>query len=99
MCNVSNLEAKLESVTDRASFISFVKLLIADRESEVAVEIQTPSSSYGPGSNRWENGSIETFLESAVALTEDYAGKEHELPEEPSWSSFAKFLYAGKHYE
>ena len=99
MCNVSNLEAELESVTDRASFIRFVKLFIADRESEVAVEKQTPSSKYGPDSNGWENGSIETFLESAVAWTEDCVGKEHELPEEPSWRSFAKFLYAGKHYE
>lgn len=90
------LYAALERVADRASFLAFVRRLIADREDEVAKEHAHPSSPYGPGANGWENGAIETYLDAAVAWAEAPATA---FPEAPSWRTFARFLYAGKHYE
>jgi hypothetical protein len=94
-----DLDKLIEQVNDRESFLLFVKALIEDRELEVAEEKKNPSQPYGPGSMGWENGSIEDYLESSVAWTEAWVGKKHELPQEASWSSFARFLYAGKYYE
>jgi hypothetical protein len=96
MENLSNL---VEAVSDRQSFLVFVKVLVADRSMAEELENESPSSPNGPGALGWENGSIATFLESAVAWTEDWKGKKGELPETPSWQSFARFLYAGKYYE
>ena len=90
---------KLEAVVDRESFLIFVKALIADREDEIAKEKVHPSSPWGPGANGWENGTIERYLEAAVAWAEDSQGQPLGLPEEPSWRAFATFLYCGKIYE
>lgn len=94
-----DLDEKLESVVDRESFLDFVRALVADREDEVTKERESPSDPYGPGANGWENGTIENFLDAALAWTEDWIGRDGELPSEPSWKSFARFLYAGKYYE
>ncbi len=94
-----DLDEKLEQVVDRESFLEFVKALVKDREDQVRKEKVSPSSPYGPGANGWENGSIESYLDAALAWTKAWIGKEHEIPQEPSWKSFAKFLYAGKYYE
>ena len=96
---MDNLDDLLDAVSDRQSFLTFVKALVADREAEVATERANPSAPYGPGARGWESGSIEAYLESAVAWTEAWIGREGELPEAPSWKSFARFLYAGKYYE
>ncbi|MDJ0709197.1 MAG: hypothetical protein QNJ14_02350 [Woeseiaceae bacterium] len=68
-----------------------------DRLDEVTQEKIFPSSPYGPGCNGWENGTIESYLEAAIAWSETKVGAE--LADEPSWRSFAEFLYAGKIYE
>jgi hypothetical protein len=94
-----DLDDLLAQVKDRESFLLFVKALIRDRQDEVKKEKETPISPYGPGENGWENGTIENYLDAAAAWMEAWIGKEHELPEEPSWQSFARFLYAGKYYE
>lgn len=95
----SNLDDLLERVNDRESFLVFARALTNDREEEVRNETESPTSPFGLGSNGWENGSIEAFLDAAIAWTEDSIGSAIELPEEPAWQSFARFLYAGKHYE
>ena len=93
------LDEKLEAVVDRDSFLAFVKALVADREDEAAKEKENPSSPWGAGANGWEHRTIEGYLEAAVAWAEDSRGHPWELPEEPSWRSFAQFLYGGKTYE
>ena len=97
--NKGELHEKLEEVIDRDSFLAFVKALIVDREAEVAIEKDYPSSPSGAGANGWENGTIERYLEAAVRWAEDSRGQPLELPEEPSWKAFATFLYCGKIYE
>ncbi len=94
-----DLEEKLESVVDRESFLVFVRALVADRKDEVSKEKKSPSAPYGTGANGWKNGTIETYLDAALAWTEDWIGKDGGLPKEPTWKSFAKFLHAGKYYE
>jgi hypothetical protein len=96
----TNLLEKLEQVTDRDSFFAFVKALIEDRKDEIAKEKITPSNPYGPGANGWENGTIEDFLEAALAWAKaTKMGQSQELSGEPSWKAFAVFLYCGKIYE
>jgi hypothetical protein len=90
---------QLEAVVDRESFLTFVKALIADREGEVQKEQENPSSPWGAGANGWENGTIEGYLEAAVAWAEDSREQPLGLPEEPAWKAFATFLYCGKIYE
>ncbi|HJU55331.1 MAG TPA: hypothetical protein VJ715_12190 [Pyrinomonadaceae bacterium] len=91
----NTLDKLLDNVSDAHSFLQFVKALIADRKDELAKEKENPSSPFGPGANGWENGSIESYLDAAVAWAEDSRA----LPQEPSWKAFAQFLYSGKYYE
>lgn len=92
-----DLDEMLESVIDRDSFLVFVKALIADRQDEL--EKENPSSPWGAGANGWEHGTIEGYLDAAVAWMEGARGTALQLPLEPSWKSFATFLYRGKSYE
>ena len=90
----------LNCVTDRESFLAFVRALVADRESEVAKEPSHPSRPYSCGANGWENGTIEAYLDAALRWAEDTdIGQTQGLPSEPSWKAFATFLYCGKIYE
>ena len=93
------LDERLDVVVDRNSFLAFVKALVADRLDVVAKEKENPSSPWGAGANSWEHGTIEGYLDAAVAWMEDSQGTAWELPAEPSWKSFATFLYRGKSYE
>ena len=93
------MDEKLEAVVDRDSFLAFVKALAADREGEVAKEKEHPSSPWEAGANGWEQGTIEGFLDAAVASAADSLGTPGEMPEPPSWKAFATFLYHGKYYE
>ena len=96
----TDLIKKLEQVSNRDSFFVFVKALIEDRKDETAKELITPSSPYGPGANGWENGTIEAFLDAALAWAEvTKMGQSQELSGEPSWKAFAVFLYCGKIHE
>lgn len=89
-----------DSVHDRESFFAFVRTLIADRQASVATERGAPSNPYGPDAGGWENVSIESFLEAALAWAESTSmGVSQGLPSEPSWRAFAAFLYCGKIYE
>ena len=84
----------VDSVTSRASFVRFVESLVADWREYDRAERAAPSSTYGPAAGGWENPTLERFLEALAAYTEDA-----ELPEQPSWRSFAQVLAAAKAYE
>ncbi|MCQ8130613.1 DUF7660 family protein [Methylomonas rivi] len=94
-----------EKVEDQESFLAFVRELVKDRESAVKKERGNPSSPYGPDAGGWENTSIESYLESAVAWAEDsqfgskMAFPEYELNNVSEWRKFAAFLMAGRVYE
>lgn len=94
-----------EKVEDQESFLAFVRELVKDRENAVKKEKENPTSPYGADAGDWENTSIESYLESAVAWAEDshfgskMAFPEYELSDVSEWRKFAAFLMAGKIYE
>ena len=91
----------LEKVNDRESFLTFVKALIADREDEVRKDAKNPDPWLDMGSNGWQNHSIESYFESAVAWYESTGCGEPDSEDKPvsPWRHFTYFLYAGKIYE
>ena len=95
----NELDAKLAAVNDPASLLEFVRALIADRESSVAQERQSPSSPYGAAARGWENISIEAYLDAATAWAEATDFGAARLSGHGPWRRFAEFLYAGKVYE
>ena len=92
--NDDDLYAKFDAVVDRDSFFSFMRALIADRESAVSSEKASPSCPYGPDAGDWENTSIERYLEASLACAENT-----DMSGSPSWKVFAQFLLDGKTYE
>lgn len=95
-----SLTEKLENVVDCDTFLEFVKALIEDWEADYAEIIRKKKLNfYSPvGDNsEWQNGSIGQYLEAASAWAE--ALKKERMPENPTWRTFAEFLYAGKIYE
>lgn len=95
-----SLNESLDLVSDSTTFLNFVKQLILDREDEVRKEKLNPQPPYSRGANGWENGSIETFLEAAIAWAEDSDfGERQGLSSDNPWRLFAVFLYCGKIYE
>ena len=96
---MSDLNEKLELVTNRESFLEFVRALIEDRKDEKAKERVKPSNPYGQGANGWENTTVEDYLEAALAWAEATRGRTQGLSEEVTWKGFALFLYCGKIYE
>lgn len=90
-----------EQVDSKEKFIAFVSALAADREAEVEIERERPSSPYGSGARGWENGSIEAFLGAMSAWAAGgygHTGEPH-VTDQPSWRTFAKILHSGKFYE
>jgi hypothetical protein len=65
------LDDMLTSVSNEESFLKFVEALISERKRAAEAEKKNPGSPWGPDAGRWENTSIETFLESAVAWAAD----------------------------
>jgi len=90
----------LDKVNDKKSFMEFAKALHQDSKEDNEKEAKSPSESYGPSANGWENGSIEEFLESAVAWTESTQDNDKfkEFHDNP-WRFLGEFLHAGKVYE
>ncbi|UDL91275.1 hypothetical protein LGH82_08460 [Mesorhizobium sp. PAMC28654] len=97
--SASQLDFLLDQVTDLRSFTRFIDALRKDWDDADRRQTAMPS---GPGSgwNGWENDSISTFLESAVACVSDHLRLDPAfLANENSWKAAAKILYAGKYYE
>ncbi len=84
----------LDNVHDKESFLDFIWALMRDRAESVEAEYLDKRGFPTPGT--WENTAIETFLEAALSCVQSVPSR---LPEEPSWKSFAEFLYCGKIYE
>lgn len=97
---MDNLQKLLDKVTDEETFINFIASLAANYADEVEKERSNSSSPYGPGANGWENGTINGFLEAAVAWGKaSLNGLEfYEKPNNP-WKRCAQILFAGKFYE
>jgi hypothetical protein len=88
----------LEVVKDQASFLEFVCLLKQNRTHAAQQETsETVSQSLG-GANGWANVTIEGFLDGAIACLEDH-GDDGMFSKEPTWRTFAEFLYCGKVYD
>ena len=84
----------LGQVKDRESFLAFAKALMEERELADKMEGEEPEKYRFCGALGWENDSISSFLDAALASVEDGS-----YFEEASWRSFAEFLYCGKIYE
>ena len=79
------LDRLLDAVTDEATFIAFVDALRSD--------LRTDEGS-------WVNGSIEEFLEAALAWGgTTNMGASQGLANTSPWRRCAEFLYCGKMYE
>lgn len=80
-----SMQDVLNSVHDRQTFLDFVRRLRSD---------------WLDHSSEWENITIDSFLESAIAWAEDSAfGRTQGLTDSEPWRQFAVFLMAGKRYE
>jgi hypothetical protein len=90
------LHEMIDRVDSKESFLEFVAALRADLEASLAEERVHPSSGYGPAARDWENPSLDRFLEAMQAWAEDTGER---VPSQASWRTFAKMLYAAKHYE
>ncbi|WP_425600462.1 DUF7660 family protein [Luteimonas salinisoli] len=85
----------LEAVSDEPSFVCFVELLVADRQS---ADSRAPTNDGFQG--EWANQTIADFLTGAAAWAADSAFGEHPGPKPSNpWQLFATFLWAGRGYE
>jgi hypothetical protein len=84
----------LDAVKDRESFLAFVRALVADRQRAAESE-RDPKYNYG-GSG-WEWSTIEDYLGMCHSCADSATGEW--FGPEPSWHSFATFLWMGKIYE
>lgn len=87
----------LEKVNDQESFLEFARALQADKEDENRKE--NLGNLYSSGRNGWQNPSIETFLDAAIAWAEASNFGEKFESVDNLWKRFALFLYCGKIYE
>ncbi len=91
------VEQALDAVSDEVSFLRFVQALPADFAADGTKPHEKAVSPCGAGPRGWENGSVDSFLESAAAWAEDSRGR---LPAAPNpWRRCAEILHAGKFYE
>jgi hypothetical protein len=86
-----------DAVCDDKPSLEFVVALVRDREQSIEAEKQNPSSPYGPDAGGWENTSISSFLEAALAWAE--ASQFGRIPATNPWKRFTCFLHPGKIYE
>lgn len=89
------LEKALDSVKDEKTFLGFLKILAKDYADEMEKEKMHPSSPFSSGANGWENSTIDSFLESAVAWGEDSISEETDNV----WQRVVEIIYMGKLYE
>ena len=85
----------LESVSDEPSFVRFVELLAADRDSADSLSLTVDGLK-----GDWANQSIADFLKAATAWAKDSDFGERPGPKPTNpWRLFAQFLWAGRGYE
>ena len=80
----------LDAVQDEYSFILFLKALVKDRENAIKSEDK----------DDWQNISIESFFESAIAWAEcSKDGLRFYTKSDNPWKRCADMIYMGKIYE
>ena len=95
------LHEHLDDVKDKESFATFVSALIEDCEQAQKLQKENPDYWRWGAPNGWQNGTIESFLDAALAGSQSPANEERieKLARENPWKCFANFLYLGKIYE
>jgi hypothetical protein len=91
-------EELLDKVNSRETFLAFVAALVEDRRDADAVEASDSQRYRWSGANGWQNGTIVTFLDGALAYAQSPNWPERES-DAPTWRDLAKFLFLGKIYE
>jgi hypothetical protein len=89
-----NLDVLLSKVVDEDTFLDFLEGLRDNKREEEEIERVHPSSPQCSGALGWENGSIYTFLDAAVAW-----GRGGNPDDTNPWHRAAYIIYAGKFYE
>ena len=84
----------LDDVKDEATFLTFAKALLKDREPHEGKTLDDVGFS-----GDWANNSISGYLEAAIAWAEDSNFGDNIKPESNAWKKAALFLYCGKIYE
>jgi hypothetical protein len=91
---MSQLYDLLENVSDRDTFLAFVRALAEEREAAQQLECDEPTRYMLGGAHDWQNGDISSYL---YAACEYFTDRPLSPPEtEPSWRMFADFLWCGK---
>lgn len=91
---LQSLEALLDEVADRKSFLRFARALAKDRERAQKLEAEDPENYRYDGALGWRHADIATFLHTGLVVLE---GGDERGP--PSWAEVAWFLYRGKVYQ
>lgn len=101
MSNSSDLYEMAEQVDSKEAFLRFVEALAQDAAAADAEPTQTPTGGPNLSPGGWENGTITAYLEAMCAWSACNSGVTGApmVPDEPSWSTFAEILHAGKFYE
>lgn len=85
---MQNVETIAQSVKSKEDFVRFMAALIQDLKNNP---------------DKWENQSLETYLEAVQRWTEDmdgyYANNNHSVPDNVTWKVLADILIAAKMYE
>ena len=91
----------LEQVNSRETFLRFLNVLAVDWQASQSPKTPASASPYSPAADDWQNPSLGRFLDAmhSWALTQNAKTGDPNLPEEPSWQSFAQMLAAAKVYE
>ncbi|WP_137111546.1 hypothetical protein [Rhodobacter sp. SY28-1] len=89
-----------ERVHDLSSFLDFLEALMNDWEAATVSEKASPSSSYS-SMYGWENTSIGSFLEAAIAGARDnkLGQPGNYLADSNPWRQAAEIMLLGKIYE
>ena len=98
--DLMDTSALLSAVSDQSSFLAFARALMADRERAAQIERGSSAGTDQREVEAWQNVTIESFLEAAIAWAEDSRfGASQGLEPDNPWKKFAVFLQCGKIYE
>jgi hypothetical protein len=88
------VEQLLKQVSDRQTFVSFVRALASEREDAERIEREQPDRYVLDGAHNWKNADIASYLFACL----DYFREKpfHKPATDPSWQMLAEFLYFGK---
>lgn len=92
-------EDLLGLVADQDTFIAFLEALAADFRRERELEVDDPSSPYGPGKLGWENGTVDDVLGAAASYADDTRRRWPAEGNPNVWNRCAQILLMGKLYE